>query len=209
MAAPAGSLEEVRGENGLFPGQGGFMCFGHLCSWTLAPMADRATPLAHIVRDRRVRAERLRNGSIRQTRLGYALMAGGATVCDVHSRQPHLVNAGSVIGKEFLGVGTGLSVLYEPALVILPLRTKVLEGRNRQREYADDCRQGECKPQFLRQFAHIFSRHGSSRATPRTTLAPKKCAYHRQANGFRNEPSQHPPRERLAAQRMHPPVCGL
>jgi len=156
-------------EDGFFPSQRGCVCFGYFGRWTLAAMANGASPVANIMVNRRVCAKRLWHGSIGQARFGNALMAGGAAVCHVHSRQPHLINVRIVIGKKFFRVRPGLCVLHEPALIMLPLRTKVLKGRNRQHEHANDCGQSEGKPQLLRQLAHVFSRHASPRATPRTT----------------------------------------
>src|ERR1700751_2284831 len=139
MAASARSLEKVSGEDGLLPGERGFVRLGHFGGGPLAAVTGTASPVPHIVRNGRVRAEGLRHGSLGEARLSDALMAGGAAVCHVHPWQPYLIDAWTVIGKKFFRVRPALCILHKPALIVLPLRTKVLHRRNRQSQYANNC----------------------------------------------------------------------
>src|SRR3974390_1518676 len=119
MATAAGGLQKVSGENGLFPGKGCLMGFGNFGCRALATMTDGAAPIAHIVRNRRMSAEWLRDGIIRQTGLRHALMAGGTAVHNFHSRNPGLINVGIVVSEQLLSVRPPLGIAHERPLVAL------------------------------------------------------------------------------------------
>src|SRR2546429_1043258 len=92
MAGSAGSLDEVRGQDRLLPGERGLVSFGDFRGRPLAAMTNRAAPLAHVVRNRRMRAQKPPDRLIRKARLRDSLMAGGAAVDHGHSGEPGLVN---------------------------------------------------------------------------------------------------------------------
>src|SRR2546430_827401 len=121
MAGSAGSLDEVRGQDRLLPGERGLVSFGDFRGRPLAAMTNRAAPLAHVVRNRRMRAKRLRNRLIRKARLRDSLMAGGAAVDHVHSGEPDLINARAVIGGQPLRIRATLRKAQIRTFVLLPL----------------------------------------------------------------------------------------
>ena len=123
-----------------------------------------------------MRAEGLRHGIIREARLRDSLVARCATVDNIHSRKPDLIDVGAVVGEQLFRVWTRLSKPQVRTLVLLPLATKILERRNR--EHRQERKTGNRKDQTraIGQLAHVFSRHESSKATPRTSRDPgKKC----------------------------------
>ena len=127
MACAAGSLNEARWQNGLFPGQRRFVSFGNFRGWALAAMANRAAPVANVVRNRRMRAERLGDGSVAQARLRDSLVASSAAIHHIHSRKPDLIDARAVVRHQFFCVRTSLRKPQVGALVLLPLAAKILE----------------------------------------------------------------------------------
>src|SRR5207302_11229959 len=124
----------------LFPGERRFVGFSHFRGGPLTPMTDSTAPVANVVRNERVCAERLGYRFIRKARLRDSLVAGRAPVDNVHSGQPDLIDVGTVIGQQFLCVGTALRKSQIGALVLLPLTAKVLEWRDREDGQENDTR---------------------------------------------------------------------
>ena len=123
-----------------------------------------------------MRAEGLRHGIIREARLRDSLVARCTTVDNIHSRKPDLIDVGAVVGQQFFCVWTRLGKTQVGALVLLPLAAKIFERRNG--EHGQEHKTGNRKDQTraIGQLAHVFSRHESSKATPRTNRGPgKKC----------------------------------
>src|ERR1700688_4006695 len=100
MTGATRCLNEDRRQYGLFPSQGGFVSFRDFRCGTLAAMTDGTAPIADMVRNRRVGAERLRDGFIRKACLRDSLVAGGTAVEHVHCREPDLIDVGSIVGQE-------------------------------------------------------------------------------------------------------------
>src|ERR1700693_4810572 len=103
-------------------------------------MTDGAAPIANLMRNRRVCAERFRHCFIRKARLRDSLVASRTSVDNVYSGHPDLIDVWTVIGQQFLCVGTALSKSLVGALVLLPFATKILEGRNREDGQENDTR---------------------------------------------------------------------
>ena len=127
MTCAARCLNEADRQDRLFPGKCRFVGFSDFCGGPLAPVADSAAPIAYVVRNGWVCAERLGH-FIREARLRDSLVAGRAPVDNVHSRQPDLIDVGTVVGEQPFCVWTSLSKTQVGALVLFPLAAKVLEG---------------------------------------------------------------------------------
>ena len=120
VTCAARSLYETGGQHGLLPRQCRFVSLGNFGGRALAAMADSATPVADIMRDLGVRTERLRDSRIRKARLRNSLVACGAAVHHIHSRQPDLVDLGAVVRNQFFCVRAGLRETQVQTLVLLP-----------------------------------------------------------------------------------------
>src|SRR5215470_5214882 len=114
------------------------MRFGNFCSSTLSAMTDRAAPLQNFVRDRRMGPEGLRNGSADKRRLRDAQMACRAAIHNIHFRNPHLINVGTMVGEKPLRVWPGLGVLNVGAFVLPPLAAEILDRRDSQNAKKQD-----------------------------------------------------------------------
>src|SRR5579859_7943042 len=156
-------------QNRLFPRECCLVGLGNFGGRSLAAVTDCAAPVAHVVRNERMSAERLRDGGICEARLRYALVARRAAVGDIHVRQPDLIDVRTVIRKEFLCVWAALREFHKRTFVMFPFRAEVLERRNGQDKNTDHGRDGKREPDFVGQLPHLFSRHVSPKATPRTS----------------------------------------
>ena len=153
----------------LLPCKCGFMRLSDFRGRSLAAMAHGATPIARIVRNWGMSAKWLRHGIVDQAGLRHALVASRAAIDDVDPWQPDLINIRIVVRQEFLGVRPSLREFHERAFVFLPFRPKVLYRRNRKNQNKNHRGHRECQPHAVRQFTHVFSRHVSPKATPRTS----------------------------------------
>src|ERR1700682_3743154 len=140
MTCATRRLNEAGGQYRLFPGKRRFVCFSDFRSGTLASVTHRAAPIANVVRDGRVWAERLGHRFVREARLRDSLVAGCASVDNVHSGKPDLIDVGSIVCQQFLCIRTALSNSQVGTLVLLPLAAKILEGRDREHGQEYDTR---------------------------------------------------------------------
>src|SRR5579859_2378379 len=123
MTSATRRLDEDRRQYGLFPGKRGFVSFCDFRCGTLTAMADGAAPIADMVRDRRVGAERLRDGFIRKTCLRDSLVASGTAVDHVHCREPDLIDVRSIVCHELFCIRPGLRKTQVRTLVLFPFAT--------------------------------------------------------------------------------------
>src|SRR6266581_3614658 len=123
-------LNEAGWQYRLFPGKCRFVSLSDFCGGTLAPVTDSAAPIANVVRNGRVCAERLGHRFVGKARLGDPLMAGRASVDNVHSGKPNLIDVRTVVRQQFLCIRTALSKSQVGAFELLPLAAKILEGRD-------------------------------------------------------------------------------
>src|SRR5207245_3285096 len=86
----------------------------------LAAVARGAPPLQGRMRNRRMSAEGLRHGGVKQTRLRDALMASGAAVNYSQIRDPDLIDLRTIIREQAFGIGAGLGKAHIRALVVFP-----------------------------------------------------------------------------------------
>src|SRR5579859_3446516 len=172
MASAAGSLDEFCRENRLFPRERGFMSFGDFGCCALAAVADGAAPIADIVRNWRMRAIRLRYGRAGKAGLHDSLMAGGATIHNVHAGNPDLIDVRAIVGEKLFGIGARLRVFSVGTFVLLPFAAKILDRRNG--EHAKKYKSGNRKhpAHTVRNSAHLLSRHEFSKARPKTSQVP-------------------------------------
>src|ERR1700736_1995709 len=109
MTCATRRLNEAGGEYRLFPGKRRFVCVSDFRGGTLAPVTDSAAPIANVVRNGRVCAERLGHYFIREARLRDSLVAGCTSVDNVHSGKPDLIDVGAIVCQQFLCIRTALS----------------------------------------------------------------------------------------------------
>src|ERR1700682_1348313 len=174
MTCAACGLNEARRQYRLFPGKRRFVRFGDLRGGTLAPVTHGAAPIANVMWNGWVRAERLRHLRPRQTRLRNPLVARRASVDDVHSGKPNLIDVRTIVGQQFFCIRPALRKSQVGALVLLPLTAKIFERRYREYSQKDHTRNRKDQARAIRYFAHLFSRHEFSRATPTTSLGLEK-----------------------------------
>src|SRR5271169_4679014 len=101
-------------------------------------------------------------------------MACRASVDDIHSGEPNLIDIWVKIGQQLFRILTPLRKTQVGALVLLPFAPKILEGRDCEHDQEHNARNGEDQARSIRQLAHVFSRHESSTAKPRTSQGPGK-----------------------------------
>jgi hypothetical protein len=92
VADTAGSLDVLDGQDGLLPGERGLVGITNFCGQALAAVANNASPIAYLMRYGWMGSEGLRHGGILQAQLRDALMAGGATIHNLHFRDPDLAD---------------------------------------------------------------------------------------------------------------------
>ena len=119
------------------------MGFSDFRGGPLAPMTDSAAPIAYVVRNWWVCAERLGHRFIREARLRDSLVAGRAAVDNVHSGKPDLIDIGAVVCQQLFCISTALRKPQEGALVLLPLAAKILDGRDREHRQEHHTRNGK------------------------------------------------------------------
>src|SRR6266568_9400302 len=132
MTSATRRLNEAGWQYRLFPGKCRFVSFRDFRGRTLAPVTDGAAPIANVVRNGRMCAERLGHRFIREARLRDSLVAGRAAVDNVHSGKPDLIDIGAVVCQQLFCISTALRKPQEGALVLLPLAAKILNGRDRE-----------------------------------------------------------------------------
>src|SRR6266704_5405831 len=125
-------LNEAGWQYRLFPGKCRFVSFRDFRGGTLAPVTDGAAPVANVVRNGRMCAERLGYRFIRKARLRDSLVAGRAAVNNVHSWKPDLIDVRTIVCQQSFCIRTPLRKPQVRALVPLPLAAKILDGRDRE-----------------------------------------------------------------------------
>ena len=85
-------------------------------------MTDGAAPIANVVGNRWVCAEGLWHRLIRETRLRDSLMAGRASIDDVHSGKPDLIDVGAVVRQQFFLYQDGLAQIAGTSVCIASTR---------------------------------------------------------------------------------------
>ena len=172
MAGSAGGLDVADGQDRLLPGERGLMRVANLRGEALATMANHASPIPHAVGNGRVGAEGLRHGSVRETWPRDALMARRAAIDHLHLRNPDLVDLRTKVSQQALGVGSRLGEADVIPLVASPGAQVVANRRDGEDNKEHHARNGEDPTQAVCDFSHLFSRHFSSRARPRTNPGP-------------------------------------
>ena len=115
----------------------------------LSAMADRASELIELVRDRGVRAERL-GGNIRQAGFFQADVATGAAVDYSEFGEPDLLDAALEVALQRVGVAAIANHPEIAVLIMTPLAEEILRGSNGQRAQeneADDAERAHAVPE--------------------------------------------------------------
>ena len=106
-----------------------------------------------------------------------ALMASRAAIHNVHSRQPDLIDIRIVVRQQVSSCRVALArICTNDRLYFFHSDRKSFTGEIARTKTQRHCGHRKRQPHAVRQFAHLFSRHASPKATPRTSPGLEKMS---------------------------------